>query len=163
MPFAKLQASCHEPFTEEWCPSGQSTIKTWLVGCCRDGCPSGRFSHLHRGTLEDCQWPSVTSAIPQFGRAASSRVSVVPNFFHLRMMEATVLFDDLQCCRNFLVPFPRSVPRHNPDLMACFLLWHALYTGVFSFSIEFTTGGLQSSCRNISMKTGCTWAQFWVS
>jgi hypothetical protein len=34
-----------------------------------------------------------------------------------------------------LVPFPRSVPRHNPvstdnsfDLMACFLLWHALST-----------------------------------
>jgi hypothetical protein len=22
-----------------------------LLECCRDGCPSGRFSHLHRGTL----------------------------------------------------------------------------------------------------------------
>ena len=24
-----------------------------LVECCRDGCPSGRFSHLHRGTLSE--------------------------------------------------------------------------------------------------------------
>jgi hypothetical protein len=31
---------------------------------------------------------------------------------HLRM-EATVL-EDLQCCRNVLVPFPRSVPWHDP-------------------------------------------------
>jgi hypothetical protein len=42
-------------FTEEWFPSGHSTIKGWLVECGRDGCPSGRFSHLHRGTLELCQ------------------------------------------------------------------------------------------------------------
>jgi hypothetical protein len=32
-----------------------TTIKTWLVESCRDGCPAGRFSHLHRGTLEFCQ------------------------------------------------------------------------------------------------------------
>nr|AAP06505.1 hypothetical protein [Schistosoma japonicum] len=48
---------------------------------------------------------------------------------------------DLQCCRNVLVPFPRSVPRHNPvsvlygqfldnsfDLMAWFLLCNARST-----------------------------------
>jgi hypothetical protein len=45
----------HVPFTEEWLSSGHSTIKAWLVECCRDGCPSGRFSNLHRGTLELCQ------------------------------------------------------------------------------------------------------------
>ena len=43
------------PFTEKWLPSGHSTIKARLLECCRDGCPSGRFSHLHRGTLEHCQ------------------------------------------------------------------------------------------------------------
>ena len=32
-----------------------STIKAWLVECCRDGSPSVRFSNLHRGTLEPCQ------------------------------------------------------------------------------------------------------------
>jgi hypothetical protein len=26
-----------------------------LEECCKDGCPSGRFSHFHRGTLELCQ------------------------------------------------------------------------------------------------------------
>ena len=49
VPFGKLQAGCHVPFTEEWLPSGHSTMK-----CCRVVCPSGRFSHLHRGTLELC-------------------------------------------------------------------------------------------------------------
>jgi hypothetical protein len=38
-----------------WLPSVHTTIKAWLVECCRNGCPSGRFSHLHRGTLELCQ------------------------------------------------------------------------------------------------------------
>jgi hypothetical protein len=47
------------------------------------------------------------------GWPALGRVLVIPNFFHLRMMEATV-FGDLQCCRNILVLFPRSVTRHNP-------------------------------------------------
>ena len=77
---------------------------------------------------------------------------------------------DLQCCINVLVPFPRSVPRHNPvsDLYGQFLQPHGfvfaltctvncgtLYRQVCAFpnhvqSIEFTTGGLQSCCRNIS-------------
>ena len=56
--FGKLQTGCHVPFTKEWLPSGHSTIQAWLVDCCRDGCPSGRFSSLHRGMLELWQWPS---------------------------------------------------------------------------------------------------------
>ena len=105
------------------------------------------------------------------GWPALGRVLIVPNFFHLRMMEATV-FLDLQCCRNVLVPFPRSVPRHNPVsvLYAQFLRSHGLVFDltctvncgtlirqVCAFpnhvqSIEFITGVLQSSCRNISRK-----------
>ena len=63
-----------------------TTIKG-LVECCRDGCPSGRFFHLHKGTLELCQsdrvW--VLSHLPdqgpcppiaQSGRTASSRKSL---------------------------------------------------------------------------------------
>ena len=54
--------------------------------CCRDGCPSGRFFHLHRGTLELSQSDHrVLGHIPdqgpsppiaQFGQAASSRKSL---------------------------------------------------------------------------------------
>jgi hypothetical protein len=98
------------------------------VACCRDGCPSGRCSHLHRGTLELCpsdhwvghlldQGPS--HPIDQFGWKASSRKSLgVSKVFHLRMMEATV----------FLGTFPRSVPRHNPvwELHGQFLRPHGL-------------------------------------
>ena len=62
--------------------SVQFTIKAWLVEWCRDGCPSGRYSHLHRGTLELCQSDhQVLGHLPDwghsppialFGRAASS-------------------------------------------------------------------------------------------
>ena len=104
MPFGKLQAACHVPFTEEWLPSGHSTIKAQLVECCREGCLSGRFSHLHRRTLELCQsdhrvlghvpdqGPSTPFA--QSGQTASSGKSLGgSNFFHLRMMEATVFLE----------------------------------------------------------------------
>ena len=89
---------------------------------------------------------------------------MVPYFFHLRMMEATVFLG------IFLVHFSRSVHRHNPvsELYGQFLRphdlvfaligtvnWGTLYRQVCAFpnhvqSIDFTTGGLQSSCRNIS-------------
>jgi hypothetical protein len=61
------------------------------------------------------------------GCPSLGRVLVVPNFFHLRMIEATVL-GDIQCCRNVLVPFPRSVIWHNPvsDLYGQFLRPHGL-------------------------------------
>ena len=85
-------------------PSGHSTIKAWLVECCRDGCPSGRNSYLHRGTLELCQSDHWV-------------------FGHL--------------------------PDQDPSTpISQFGLLYALRCS--SKSIQFTTGGLQSSCRNSS-------------
>ena len=55
VPYGKLQM-------DEWLPSGHSIKKAWLVDYYRDGCPSGKFSHLHRGTLELCQWLSGSSS-----------------------------------------------------------------------------------------------------
>ena len=86
---------------------------------------------------------------------------------------------DLKCYRNVLGPFPRSVSRHNPvsDLygqfflpqglvfaLTCTVNCGTLYRPLCAFpnhvqSIEFTTGGLQSSWRNkqgLSMEAGCT-------
>ena len=77
---------------------------------------------------------------------------------------------DLQCCIHFLVAFPRPMPRHNPvsELYRQFLRPHGLvfaliytdncgtlYRQVCAFpnhvqSIEFITGGFQTSCRNMS-------------
>ena len=77
---------------------------------------------------------------------------------------------DLKCCRNVLVSFPRSVPRHNPVYglygqflqhlvlvfaQTCIGNCGTLYRQMCAFpyhvqSIEFPTGELQSSCRNIS-------------
>ena len=93
MPFGKLQEGCHVPFTEEWLPSGHSSIKAWLVDWCyKDGCPSGTFSHLHRGTLEDFQSdhrvlghiPDQGSSTPiaQSGQTASSKKSLGGSKLH---------------------------------------------------------------------------------
>jgi len=94
---------------------------------------------------------------------------------------------DLQWCRNVSVPFSRSVPQYNPVwavyrqclgphglvcALTCTVNCGTLYRWVCVFQImsnqlpQFTTGGLQSSCRNTSrmmVETGYTWAQIWVS
>ena len=40
---------------------------------------------------------------------------VIPNFFHVRMMEATVILGTFNATDIFGI-FPRSVPQHNPVL-----------------------------------------------
>ena len=47
-------------------------------------------------------------------RPALGRVLVVSNFFPFKNDGGQCVLGDLQCCRHVLVPFPRSVPRHNP-------------------------------------------------
>ena len=75
-------------------------------------------------------------------RPALGRVLVVPNIFHLRMMEATVFLVTFKAAEMFWYTSPRSVPRHNPvSALYGQLVWpHGL---VFALT--------------------CTWAQFWVS
>ena len=63
-------------------------------------------------------------------RSALGRVLVVPNIFHLRMM-APVFLGTLNAAD-------------------CGILYRQLPFTNHIQSIEFTTGGLQSSCRNIS-------------
>ena len=107
--------------------------------CCRDGCPSGRFSYFHRGTLKLCQsdhrvlghlpdqGPSPTMA--QFGRADSSRKSLGGSkLLPFKNDGGHSVLGELQCCRTVLVPFPSSVSQHNPasELYAQFLRPHGL-------------------------------------
>ena len=148
--------------------------------CCRDGrtswkvLPTPQRSHLcqsdHQvlGHLPN-QGPS--RPISQFGRAACSRKSLGGSKpLPFKNDGGHCVLGDLQCCQHFLVPFPRSMPQHNPvsELYGYFLRPHCLdfaltctvncgtlYKQVCAFlnhvlSVEFTTGGLQSSCRNIS-------------
>ena len=88
---------------------------------------------------------SLTKALlPQLlslaGRPALGRVLVVPNVFHFKNDGHCVL-GDLQCCRNVLVPIPRSVPRQNPisELYGQFLLPHGL---VFALTCIVNCGTL---------------------
>jgi hypothetical protein len=111
-------------------------LEACLVECCRDGCPSGRFSHLHSRTLELCQWPSGSwsscwprpfSPIAHFAWADSSRKSIGGSKL-FQFKNGHCVPGELQCCRNALVPFPKSVPRHNPasELYRQFLWPHGL-------------------------------------
>ena len=86
-----------------------TTIKAWLVECCGNGCPSGRFSHLYRGTLELCQsdhrvlghLPDQGRLLSLAGRPALGRVLVVPNIFHLRVMEAALFLGTFNAAEMF--------------------------------------------------------------
>jgi hypothetical protein len=174
------------PFTEEWLPSGQSTIKADLLECCRDGCPFGSFSHLHKGTLELCQWQS-GSWSPPWPRPFSPDCSGWPgNFFHLWMMEDTVILGSFNAADIFWYPSPDlcldlilsgSSTDNFFDLIAWFLLWLALST-VGPYIDRCVPFPIMSNQLNLplvdsnqvvetsqwwSMETGCIWAQFRVS
>ena len=117
-------------------------------------------------------WPRPFSPIAQFGRAASSRKGLSGSkLLPFKNNRGHCGLGDLQCCRHFLVPFTRSVPPHNPVsalygqipstswfiffALTCTVNCEILYRQVCAFPnpvqlIEFPTGGLQSSCRNIS-------------
>ena len=118
------------------------------------------------GHLPD-QGPS--PLIAQFCQAASSRKNLGDSK-HLPFKNdgGHCVLGDLQCCS--LVPFLRSVSRHNPVsklygkvlqlhglvfVLTCIANCGTLYSHVCAFpnhvqSIESTIGGLQSSSRNIS-------------
>ena len=139
--------------------------------CCRDSCPSGRFSHLHRGTLELCQSDhrARDRETHEAGQPALGRVLVVPNFFHLKMV-ATVFLETFNSAEMFWYPSPdlcldtilsRSSTDNSFNPMPCFFSLTCtvncgtLYRQVCTFpnhvqSIEFTTSGFKSRCRNIS-------------
>ena len=84
--------------------------------CCRDGCPSGSFSHLHRVTLDLCQSDHrVLSHLPdqgpspsitQFGWAASSRKSLgYSKLLPFKNDGGHCVLRDFKCC-IFWYPSP---------------------------------------------------------
>ena len=128
---------CHVPFTAEWLPPGHSTIKACLVECYRAGSPISTeklWSSVSMiigflvTSLTNAFLPRLLSltVLPVLGR-----VLVVPNFFHLRMMEATVLLGIVNAAEMFLYPSPdlcldtilsQSSTENSFDLMDWFLL-----------------------------------------
>ena len=119
------------------------------------------------------------------GRQALGRVLVVPNFFHLRMMDATVFLETFNAAEMFWYPYPdlcfdtilsRSSTDNSFELMAWFLLWHALSTvepyidRCVPFQImsnqlnlpQVDSNEVVEASQGWSMETGCTWAQFRV-
>ena len=87
---------------------------------------SSHSNHLVLGHLPD-QGPS--PPIAQFGLAASSRKSLGGSkLLPFKKDGGHSVPSDLQCCRHFLVPSPRSVRQHNPvsELYGQFLQPHGL-------------------------------------
>ena len=111
--FGKLYAAFHMSCTEERLPSGHSAIKPRLVEGCSDSWLCGTFSHLPTASLELSHsdlwvllYLSHHALLPRLlslaGRPGLGRVLVVPNFFHLRIMEATVLLGTLSAAEILL-------------------------------------------------------------
>ena len=76
-----------------------------------EGSPILTVDHRVLGHLPD-QGPS--PPIAQFGRVASSRKSLGGSTFLPFKNGGHCVIGNLQCCSNFLLSFPRHVPRHNP-------------------------------------------------
>ena len=145
---ANSQVGCHVSFTEEWLPSGLigAVLQWWLSF--RKVIPSPQ-----RNSGDLSEWPSGSWSPPWpkpfsprllrlAGRPALGRVLVVPNFFHLRMMKATVFFGTFNAVDFvFFPPFPRSVPRCNPvsEVYGQFLQLHDL---VFDLTSTVNSGTL---------------------
>ena len=143
------------------------TIKARLVECCRDG----RTFQKDNESCQSDHW--VLRHLPDQGpsprlfslarRPALGRVLVVSKFFHL-WMEATVFLGIFNAAEMFWYPsldlclgtiLSRSSMDNSFDLMTWFLLWYCqlwvlIETGAYVQSVEFSTRGLQSSCRKIS-------------
>ncbi len=145
--FSKLHAGFHVSCTEERLPSCHSAIKPRLVEGYAVMVDFYTFSHLSE-CISGAQ-PTVIfgSSLPLSPRlfspdssiwpdGSSRKGLVVPNVFHLRIMEATVLLGTLSAARIFFVTLARSVPCHN-SVSELFrqilwphdshLLWHALW------------------------------------
>ena len=164
--FVKLQAGCHVHFTLELIPSSQYNNRTVLWS-------SAEMVVLLKGSPISTEelWSFVRVTIGflvmSLTKALLPRLLSLPSEFGRSKLHSFkndgshCILGDLQRCRNVLVPFHRSVHRHNPvlecngqlfNLMACSLLWRALPTvgpcrHVCAFpnhvqSIVFTTGGL---------------------
>ena len=120
------------------------------------------------------------------GQPALGRVLVVPNFFHLKMIEATVFLGNFNAADIFWYPspdlcldtiLPWSSTNNSFDIMAWFLLWQALSTvGPYidrsaPFQImsnqwklpHVDSNQVVETSQGWSIETGCSWAQFRVS
>jgi hypothetical protein len=185
-------------WVEEWLWSGHSTINAWLVEWCRDtvvvlleSFPISteelwssvrvtiRFLVTFR-TKALLPWLLSLAGWPDLGR-----VLVVPNFFHLRMMEVTVFLGTFNIAEMFWYPSPdlcfdiilsRCSTDNSFDLIAWFLLWHALLTvghyidrcvplQIMSIQLnllQVDANQVVETSQGWPMETGCTCGQFWV-
>ena len=122
---------------------------------------------LHRGNLEICQ--SDHRALGHLPDCSVWPVLMVLNFFHLRILEATVFLGTFNTADIFWYPSPdlcldtilsRSSTDNSFNLVLVFALsctvnCGTLYRQLCAFpnhvqSINFTTSRLQSSCRIFS-------------
>ena len=148
-------------------------LNAWLVECCRDGCPSGRLSHLHRGTLELCQsdhWafghlPNQGPS-PPIAQAASSRKSLGGSkllpFLWTFNFAKKCCYPSSDLCLNTILSRSSMDNSFRPHglvfALTCTVNCGTLYRPMCAFqnhvqSIKCMTGGLQSSW---------SWYSIWI-
>ena len=177
---SKMQACCHVPSSQGWLQSGHSPIKPRFVKCCRDCCPSSRFSHLRRNFVILSEWSLHSCPVAQFGQTASSRKSLISYIlFPFPNDGSRCALGNFQHSRNRFLHQPRSMPLHNSveefygqvlglhggvsaltctdncwtlQAKMCFFLCHVQ-------SIKLATDRLQSSCRDSSRMIKGNWIQ----
>lgn len=100
--------------------------------CCRDGCSSGKYSSPHKETLQHCE-----SDHQILGHLSDKGSSPHSNYFHLHMIEATVLTGTFKAAELFLYPYKdlcldKPLSRWSTDNLLNFIvwlvLWHVLIT-----------------------------------
>ena len=160
MVWESLGAFCQTPSglsCEEWLQSGYSTIKAWLLECCRDGFPSGRFSHLHRWTLELFQSDhQVLGHLPDQGVSppiAQEGSKLLP------LMEATVFLGTFNAVYIYMLYLFGTLPHFCASAQSC--LGQSKSNQLNLPQVDSNQVVLTS--QGWSMETGCTWAQFRVS
>lgn len=115
--FWQTPACCNVPFSEEWLLSGHSTINAWLMEFSSHGCPSPiSTKELWISFIHSDHWVPAYY-LPVRPKALCARLLrlaggpdlgrlLVLNYFHLRMMEATVFLCTFTATEMFLYPSP---------------------------------------------------------
>ena len=89
---------------------------------------------------------SPSSPIAQFVRTVSYRKTLGGSkLLPFKNDGGYCVLGDLQCFRNVLVPFPRSVPRHNP-VSELYVQFHRQYGLVFALICTVKSGPYIDRC-----------------
>ena len=140
MPFCKLQACCHVPFSQKWLQSGHSPINPRCMKCCKavvllagssilakELCSSVRVAFGFLVIFLTKVFLALLLSLVRW--PARGRVWVVPYSFHFLIIELTVLLGTFNILEIVLCP--------SPDLGLLTILSRSSTDSSLDFMVEF--------------------------